>query len=163
MQVRETTLPPVSALNALRVQGDFLDCFFGPHGTTAVSTLDAARIAMSQMPKWATTLMAIRNAIVGPLGLKTGEAPTPSSPSTGAAIGDTIGIFRIISLSDTEVVVGEDDRHQDFRASILQDESGFYLSTWVKPHNLAGRAYLATIMPFHKLIVRDAVHRIITS
>ena len=163
MNVRETTLPRSSALPALREPGDFLDCYFGPHGSEPVSTMAAARIAMSQMPPWATRLMAARNAIVGPLGLKTSSPPQQVAPDTETTVGDTIGIFRIISLSDTEVIVGEEDKHLDFRASILKDDKGFYLSTWVKPHNLAGRAYLATIMVFHKLIVADAVRRIIAA
>jgi hypothetical protein len=162
MAIRETDLPSSSALNALREPGDFLDCFFGPHGPTQVTTMEAAHIAMSQMPKWATTLMAARNAIVGPLGLKTGSSAPPPPPPAQTGVGDSIGIFKIMSASDTEVVVGEDDRHLNFRASILKDEAGFYLATWVKPHNLAGHAYLATIMVFHKLIVRDAVRRIVT-
>jgi len=163
MSVRETTLPKSSALAALREPGDFLDCFFGPHGPDPVSTLAAARIALSQMPGWATRLAALRNALVGPLGLKTGAAPERVSPLTPAAVGDSIGIFRIISLSDTEVIVGEDDKHLDFRASIFKDDKGFYLATWVKPHNLGGRAYLATIMVFHKLIVADAMRRVIAA
>lgn len=163
MSVRETTLPKTSALTALREPGDFLDCFFGPHGPDPVSTLAAARIALSQMPRWARNLSAARNAIVGPLGLKTGSTPEQVAPDTPAAVGDSIGIFRIFSISDTEIIVGEDDRHLDFRASILKDDKGFYLSTWVKPHNLGGRAYLATIMVFHKLIVADAVRRVIAS
>jgi len=163
MSVRETTLPKTSELTALREPGDFLDCFFGPHGPDPVSTMAAARIALSQMPRWARNLSAARNAIVGPLGLKTGSTPEQVAPDTPAAVGDSIGIFRIFSISDTEIIVGEDDRHLDFRASIFKDDKGFYLSTWVKPHNLAGRVYLATIMVFHKLIVADAVRRVITA
>lgn len=163
MAIRETDLPSSSALNALREPGDFLDCFFGPHGPEPVSTTAAARIALSQMPRWARNLSAARNAIVGPLGLKTGAMPEQVSPNTPATVGDSIGIFRVFSISDTEIIVGEDDRHLDFRASILKNDKGFYVATWVKPHNLAGRAYLATIMVFHKLIVRDAVRRIITA
>jgi len=163
MGVRETALPKSSALTALREPGDFLDCFFGPHGPAPVTTVSAARIALSQMPAWAKTLSAARNAIVGPLGLKTGARPQQVSPDTPLAIGDTIGIFKIFSISDTEIIVGEDDRHLNFRASIFRDDKGFYLSTWVKPHNLAGRVYLATIMVFHKLIVADAVRRVIAA
>ncbi len=33
------------------------------------------------------------------------------------------------------------------------------MSTWVHPHNIWGRAYLAVVMPFHILISRAAVRR----
>jgi hypothetical protein len=70
------------------------------------------------------------------------------------------------------VVLGFDDRHLDFRIviDVRQDRpSGQTLSvmTLVHRNNLFGRLYLATVMPFHRLIVRRMLsgigERVLTS
>ena len=40
------------------------------------------------------------------------------------------------------------------------DGATIRMGTWVRPRNLFGRAYLACVMPFHILIVRNAMARI---
>jgi hypothetical protein len=35
-----------------------------------------------------------------------------------------------------------------------------FLATWVHPHNIGGRVYLTTILPFHILIARNALARV---
>ena len=62
-------------------------------------------------------------------------------------------------------MLGEDDRHLDFRASLLlrpcEAESGTELvaTTVVHCHNVLGRAYLMVIRPFHHLVVRSNLRR----
>ena len=53
------------------------------------------------------------------------------------------------------MILGTDDRHLDFRVSILRSEAKdlVAISTWVRPHNNLGRAYLAMVYPFHRIIV----------
>jgi hypothetical protein len=62
------------------------------------------------------------------------------------------------------MVVGEDDRHLDFRAAILQrtDAAGgreLVVVTVVHCHNRLGRTYLAVIAPFHRTILRANLER----
>jgi Protein of unknown function (DUF2867) len=60
---------------------------------------------------------------------------------------------------DRELILGEDDRHLDFRLSLLlrarPDGSGDELvaTTVVRCHNALGRMYLALIAQFHRLVV----------
>lgn len=60
-----------------------------------------------------------------------------------------------------------DDRHLDFRCVI--DIANFDLgqnvsiATIIRRHNRLGRIYLATILPFHRLIVRSALARVARS
>jgi len=61
--------------------------------------------------------------------------------------------------SSDEILLGLDDKHLNFLISVMRHEQGFTLATWVHTHNWFGRAYLWIIMPFHKLIVRNAVAR----
>ncbi|MDO8065265.1 MULTISPECIES: DUF2867 domain-containing protein [unclassified Janthinobacterium] len=63
----------------------------------------------------------------------------------------------------TELVVGGDDKHLDFRIWIsIQPSlkgSEVTVSTLVKINNLFGRVYLFIIMPFHKLLTRSLLER----
>lgn len=115
--------------------------------------LDARRAAermMARQPRWAEALLSLRNLIVAPLGLKTSGA-SPGAPR------DMIGIFPVVSETPERLVAGFDDRHLDFRVvvdvSAADDVRQVTATTLVKTHNRLGRTYLATIMPFHRLIV----------
>lgn len=104
-----------------------------------------------QTPGWITALLAVRNVVVWPFGLKPGAASTDGKAGS-------IGIFPVISETPHRVVLGMDDKHLDFRVSvdIAAGDTGFQdvsVSTAVKTHNWLGRRYLATIMPFHRIIV----------
>ena len=65
------------------------------------------------------------------------------------------GIFAVHSATPDEVILGADDRHLDFRVSVLRsvEQDLVAISTWVHPHNLAGRLYLTGVYPFHRIIV----------
>lgn len=102
----------------------------------------------STPPAWAGALMDLRNTIMGRLGYK--------APKIRKG-------FPVLSESPTEVISGLDDGHLDFRALMRIDPdtngSRITLTTAVATHNRMGRAYLAIIMPFHKLIVRSMVRQ----
>jgi hypothetical protein len=102
-------------------------------------------------PAWVDRLMAMRNALMAPLGLKT--APMGPCPPPPYAIGQTIGLFRIIELGEAEVVFGEDDRHLDFRVTLtLLPGNRLAIATRVVTHNALGRLYLTAVKPFHQMI-----------
>ena len=86
---------------------------------------------------------------MAPLGLKT---PTPEA-SGGAP---HVGIFPLVSQTPDRVVLGMADWHLDFRVVVdvahEGNRSAVTLTTLVQTHNLLGRAYLATILPFHRVI-----------
>ncbi|MEC8196178.1 MAG: DUF2867 domain-containing protein [Pseudomonadota bacterium] len=143
--VTATPLPKSSRLHARIAPEDFVDCYCV---VSDMPTREAADI-IATFPGWAQMLANLRNLLVKPLGLQT-ERPTDT---------DCIGFFPVESQSETEVIAGFDDSHLDFRVSILSQEGKLFLATWVHRNNLLGRIYLATIMPFHILIVRDALAR----
>ncbi len=81
-----------------------------------------------------------------------------------AARGPVIGFFPVLSKSATELVVGEDDRHLDFRVTLqLRADAAhgreLVAGTVVHCHNRLGRLYLATILPFHRVIVRASLEQ----
>ncbi len=144
-QITKTTLPAQSLLQSYIKPDDFLDCY---HCITTLSLEEAAQRALT-FPGWAQGLLRLRNLLVAPLGLKTAHAEQ-----------NNIGPFPITERNENEIILGFDDSHLDFRISVLLDGRDAYTATWVRKHNRLGRAYLASIMPFHTLIMRNAAKAI---
>lgn len=116
----------------------------------SLDAVSATQRVMGRTPGWITVLMAMRNFIVRPFGLKTELDAT--------AFRHAIGLFPVVDKSANHVVLGFDDRHLDFRVVVEVMELGsgrqeVAVSTAVKTHNLLGRTYLALVKPFHRIIV----------
>lgn len=144
--VTRTQLPTESQLHARYMPGDFLDCYT----VASILTAQQAAAIIVDFPTWAKGLVTLRNLITAPFGLM------PDGPDAPAKLG----LFPVEISSEKEVIVGFNDRHLDFRVSVFRKQGQIYLATWVHPHNLAGRIYLKTILPFHVLIVRNALSRV---
>ncbi|MDR0348320.1 MAG: DUF2867 domain-containing protein [Tannerella sp.] len=102
------------------------------------------------MPEWVKVLMILRNRIVGVFGLKT-DRNTPKSET----------FFTVIENLEDEIIMGADDKHLNFRASILKDSSEETLSliTVVHYNNIWGKVYFFPVKPFHKIIMRGLLKR----
>jgi uncharacterized protein DUF2867 len=122
--------------------------------------LDARRAAermMARAPRWVDALVALRNIIVAPLGLKT-------SGEDRRAPRDIIGIFPVVSETPKRLVAGFDDKHLDFRVVVDVATSGVQqtvtTTTLVLTHNWLGRTYLTIITPFHRLVTRAMLRQV---
>lgn len=153
-------LPPASALFAEAASYAFHDIQRRPlkNHPPDIDTVIAA--FLGAMPRWADGLMRLRDTLVRPFGLKTAQPWSANLPQPPYRVGQTLGIFRILQLIEHEVIMGEDDRHLDFRVSLLVDGNDLYMSTLVRPHNLAGQLYLRLVLPFHHLIVGAMASRL---
>lgn len=138
-----TTLPRHARIWDRVQPGDFLDDYAI---STPLSPREALDLAL-RSPAWARALLRLRDAIVRPLGLKT--AASDGQPG-----------FPVEYAADDEIIVGMDDRHLDFRITVLKTEGTVHIATWVHRNNALGRLYLALVIPFHRLILRSALHRI---
>jgi len=145
MPIRPDTLPRASSLWSLHQPGDFLDCYSVP---SSLSPREAAAKGLA-LPRWANSLLGLRNALVRPFGLKTGETDQP--------------IFPTCLETEDEIILGTDDKHLNFRIGLIRAGGRIFMSTWVHPHNVWGRTYLRLVMPFHILISRGAVARMATA
>lgn len=147
---------------AMRASGlsriDFADAYSGQADKTYSDAEQAARAVFAKQPRFANFLMATRNVIVAPFGLRA------SVDFSDRGLGK-INVFPIISNTDAEIVVGGNDKHLDFRIwiSIQPSSKGseVTISTLVKINNLLGRIYLFFIMPFHRLLSRSLLQRAI--
>src|SRR6267154_1681778 len=102
----------------------------------------------------------VRDAVMATVGVKSSRA----IGAAAAARGSVIGYFPLLSKSAGELVVGEDDRHLDFRVAILLRTGAaggreLVVVTVVHCHNRLGRTYLAVIAPFHRTILRANLER----
>lgn len=139
--------PPSDSLLRARVgPGDFLDCF---SVASDMPPRQAAEI-VATFPGWARFLLFLRRVATAPFGLSNDGPDAP----------DKIGPFPIDTETASEVIAGFNDAHLDFRVSIFSQDGRVSLATWVHAHHLGGRLYLAAILPFHILIVRDALRRV---
>jgi hypothetical protein len=100
--------------------------------------------------------MQLRNVLVTPLGLKT-DTPKPPQTRQPLQIGARAGLFKLYQRTADELLLGEDDKHLNFRVSVLrQHESGYdwlMISTVVHFNNWLGRLYFLPVRPFHQRIV----------
>ncbi|WP_170343690.1 DUF2867 domain-containing protein [Ruegeria atlantica] len=144
--VKRSDLSAQSLLHERYKTGDFLDCF------SVESDLPPRRAAeiITAFPGWAMALLRLRGLLVTPFDLST----------TGPDADDKLGIFPVEHDDRTEVIAGFNDRHLDFRVSVLSENGRISLATWVRRHNLGGHLYLAAILPFHILIARNALARV---
>lgn len=144
--VISSTLPLQSALHDRIKPMDFIDCYYVESDS---SPRHAAEI-ITDFPGWARCLVGIRNIITAPFGLL----------KEGPDALDKVGFFPVESESSEELIAGFNDKHLDFRVSVISKNGRVFLATWVHTNNLAGKLYLKMILPFHQLIARNALARV---
>ncbi|WP_434577687.1 DUF2867 domain-containing protein [Pseudomonas sp. Z5-35] len=157
--IKSVPVPLRSGVTHLYTSTNLADAFAIqlPAGTSSDPDL-LARFILSHQPSWIGWLMKVRDTVVACFGLKTARHL--------ATLAHRIQIFKVYSTNQTEIVLGEDDKHLDFRISILCSEEAepegtrqLVFSTVVKCHNRLGRAYIFVIAPFHRLVVKASLRR----
>lgn len=128
------------------VPSDFVDCY----AVDAEQSPRRAAEIITDFPQWAQGLMLIRRILTAPFGLV----------NDVSAEVDKVGIFPVEAEHEHELIAGFNDKHLNFRVSVMSKGGKVMLATWVRPHNLGGRLYLTTIMPFHIAISRNALARV---
>jgi hypothetical protein len=139
--------------------GAFLLDSYGLAGVNDGLTMRAiAERALGSPPRWFKGLMTLRDGIMGPLGVQ-----TSNDLRRVRANRARVDFFPVLGESADELVLGEDDRHLDFRLSLLRrrgpDGVMLIATTAVRAHNRLGRAYIRAIRPFHVLVVRATLAR----
>jgi hypothetical protein len=106
-------------------------------------------VQLFKLSKWVIGLMILRNWLVRPFGLKTETEPESAT------------FFPVIDRNDNEMVMGINDKHLNFRVSMLIDreKSFIYTTTVVHYNNSWGKVYFILIKPFHRIIMKSAIKR----
>ncbi|MGL6128700.1 DUF2867 domain-containing protein [Chryseobacterium artocarpi] len=162
MKIRKIKLPAKSILSQTKESYDYSDSFEGEL-TNSKKDIDITEIGkafFTSGPTWGKRMFAFRNNVVGLFGLKTGTQTVNILDDFNCEVGEKVGLFKIFDKTSNEIIMGEDDKHLDFRVSLLfdenqgsQDKNSLTISTTVKFHNWLGRLYFMPVRPFHKLIV----------
>ena len=143
--------------DALLAGAQFADAFRIVVAGAKLDARQAAQRMMGRSPRWVDYLVALRNALVAPFGLKTSGAGEPRAK-------DVIGIFPVLTETPDRLVAGFDDHHLDFRVviDVAADGAGQQVTatTLVRTNNWLGRSYLTLILPFHRLVVRALLKQV---
>ena len=162
MHVTECDVPSSSELGRDLIQSAYFhDSYRVPLARRGLTIVDIFFALFGHTPRWMKALLITRNAIARCFGL---EAPTVAEilkPAVRASygVGDKIGPWPIFFIADNELVAGRNNKHLDFRLSVLRVKNGdaesVVVSTICSVHNLAGKVYLFFIVPFHRTGVRS--------
>lgn len=138
----------------------FSDAFELSNCRTSQSTaIEVFRDSMKATPVWMDTLLWIRNKSCHALfGLKDVGVLSDfdsSKPLSDYKPGDKLSIFTVVSVTDKELVVEDNDKHLRVQVSMLNqvDSNRVTISSVVHVHNWIGRFYMFFVGPAHRFIV----------
>ncbi len=153
---RAVALPGGSRIARLFAGADLADAYAIrlPSGSSR-DTETLVRFMLGERPVWLSCLMSLRDTMVAGFGIKTSRQLREGP--------DRIYISRVYETAPDEIILGEDDKHLDFRISAPLRAGGaateLVVTTVVHCHNRLGRSYIALIAPFHRLVVRSMLRR----
>jgi hypothetical protein len=128
-------------------QADFVDAYavrLRPGMST--DPVEWASAIFDSPPRWVRALLAARQALVGLMGIERGDRST----------------FAVRDRTATEVVVGADARHLDFRGVVALEPTRVVVTTVVRQHNRRGRAYFLVVRRIHPAVVKAMLTRAAT-
>ena len=163
MLVTKVSFPINTLFNPTENQVHYSDCYQLelPKGKCSeAETL--VRLFLSGFPVWIRGLFALRNILVTPFGLSTGEG-TKLTVEEPLRKGSNIGIFEVLQLTETEILLYANDKHLAawLLFTIVGNEiKTLKATTAVHFINRLGRIYFFIIKPFHKLIIRQLLQNL---
>ncbi|PQB06862.1 hypothetical protein BST83_06625 [Polaribacter filamentus] len=173
MKILKTEFPENSILNTNHKEYDYSDSYKGVliDKENKIHSTDIVKAFFASGPKWVGILFVLRNKIVTIFGLKTGNKINNRQQQLNnfkCEPNERLGLFKVFNKTENEVILGEDDKHLNFRISLLTEnlntqpiKKEVTISTTVKFNNWFGRLYFLPIRPFHKLIVPKMLKAII--
>ena len=164
MNVIECDVPPTSMLSREFIErAYFRDAYRAPLSRRELSIVDVFFGIFAHRPLWMKLLLIVRNKVASLAGL---DAPAASEIlhveiKDRYVVGEKIGVWPIFSLTEDEVVAGRNNKHMDFRLSVLKvfdgDSASVFVSTICTVHNLTGKVYLFFVVPFHRYGVKKLI------
>lgn len=165
MNLHKTTIPENSVLYADRANYHYSDSYEVQikDATNRLTLIGAANTFMKPSPKWINFLLKLRNLLVALVGLKTTE-DVETKTNYQFEPNERAGLFRVFSKTEHELILGEDDKHLNFRVSLYLETvpndtctKQITVTTIVIYNNWFGRFYFFFVKPFHQLIVQTSL------
>ncbi len=172
MKITKSNLPENSIVKS-ESSFEFIDGFKGRFvdKNNEINIQTIGKLFFTTGPKWIDKLFKFRNKIVKLVGLKTADNISKRQLQLDkfkGEPGEQVGLFKVFQRTDNEIVLGEDDKHLDFRVSLFLEQSSIEpdqkqltISTLVKFNNKLGKIYFIPVKPFHKKIVPTMLKGII--
>lgn len=115
MSIQTQSIPTCSELHAFASGADFSDCYVVPNPWPERSALDLFLQTVGNTPSWVKVLMHLRNRIVRFAGLK--NLGTLDEVKLGHVyrVGERVGIFTLLYSTESEVILGDLDKHLEVR------------------------------------------------
>jgi hypothetical protein len=143
-RARAVPVPATPLLGDALPRVDWTDAYAVPRRPGTPTDPQAwADAAFRTPPLWVAVVVGVREALVGLVGIDRGGSSS----------------FDTVRRRADEVLLGTDERHLDFRASVLVEPDRVVLSTVVQVHNARGRAYSALVRCVHPVVVRAMLAR----
>lgn len=174
MTIKKTVLPQHSVLSTSEIKYDYADSYEG-YFIDRRNDISAAQIGkafFSSAPNWVSALFTVRNKVVKLFGLKVAETTANKQALLDkftCSPNERLGLFKVFERTANEVILGEDDKHLNFRVSLLKADTNdanqkkLTVSTTVVYKNAFGSIYFLPVKPFHSIIVPAMLKRIITT
>lgn len=166
MPVVSCPLPDNTALDRVLIDNAFFaDACCVPLSRSDASITDIFFAIFGHHPAWLKAFLWVRHRVGAWLGLDAASSSQIWRPTKeeNYRVGQAIGAWPIYFLCESEVVAGRDNKHLDFRVSVLKHGDGqatyATVSTVCRVRNRFGRAYLRVIAPFHQWGVRRLLSR----
>jgi hypothetical protein len=166
MNVAECGLPATSMLDAGWVEAAYYkDSYCAPLSRPDAPVVDIFQGIFAHHPPWMKAALILRNWVVTFFGLDAARASEVLRfQARGTyAVGGKLGVWPILALTETEVITGRDNKHLDFRLSVLKltgsGKADAVVSTVCKVNNLFGKVYLFFVLPFHKWGLKKIISR----
>ncbi|VAW10752.1 hypothetical protein MNBD_BACTEROID03-734 [hydrothermal vent metagenome] len=159
-KISTSKLPKSSKVLNFITKIDYEDTFAVALQNKDIAIEDVYLNVFAHSPKWVNNLLQLRNKIVNFFGIKT---TVGEMKKENLKVGEKTGIFKIYALYNNELIAGEDEKHLDFRISILKNEGLLTISTLVHYNNWFGRLYFFIIKPFHKMVAKSMMKSAVTN
>src|SRR5690554_2328935 len=173
MIIKQNKIPEYSIMKNDENSFHYIDSFQSENIIirTDNDVISIGRLFLTSGPKWADSLMLIRDKVVGVFGLKTSEQLTAEARNPDNfkfQVGEQLDIFKVYAKTENELVLGDDDKHLSFRVSLLLDcknndigKKKIMITTMVKYKNIFGRIYFLPVKPIHQFIVKGTLKKMI--
>jgi hypothetical protein len=166
MSIIECDVPASSALDRDMIgASDFRDSYRVPLAHPDRGMAEIFFAVFGHTPFWMKAMLLLRNALARLAGLEVPTAAEIMTPEIRSAygVGDKIGPWPVFFVGGDEIIAGRDNKHMDFRLSLLKVRNGgaadLVVSTICSTHNPFGRLYLFAIIPFHRAGVQGLLAR----
>lgn len=161
MKARKCSKLPQSSIILKGFEGfHYVDCFGVEY--RGAESIDALLTKMFTMPSWADFLLFVRDKVVAVFGLKT-DKKDEHHIALRYEVGDKAVMFTVIARNEKEIVMAEDDKHLNFRTSMMLDGNTIYSITTVRYNNFFGRFYFFFVKPFHGMIIKSGLAKLTNS